>query len=68
MNRATTFIARIYAQGVAAWGIAIHVDYEGDVYEAQMLSQDVAMPGGAGWLLNGRGNDNYYSKGNRPTS
>ena len=58
-----------YAQGVAAWGIGIHVDYEGDdVYEAQMFSQGVAMPGGAGWLLNGKGNDNYYSKGKRPTT
>jgi hypothetical protein len=58
-----------YAQGVAAWGIAIHMDYEGnDVYETHLLSQGVGMPGGAGWLLNGKGNDSYYSKGKQPTS
>lgn len=57
-----------YAQGVAAWGIAIHTDYEGDdVYEARLLSQGVGMPGGAGWLLNGQGNDKYYSKGKHAT-
>jgi hypothetical protein len=33
-----------------------------------MLSQAVALPGGAGWLLNGKGNDHYYSKGKRPTA
>jgi hypothetical protein len=57
-----------YAQGVAAWGIAIHMDYEGDdVYDAHLLSQGVGMPGGAGWLLNGKGNDSYYSTGKHPT-
>ncbi|HYR83724.1 MAG TPA: hypothetical protein VE422_06575 [Terriglobia bacterium] len=57
-----------YAQGFAAWGIAIHMDYEGDdVYDAHFVSQGVGMPGGAGWLLNGKGNDSYYSKGKHPT-
>jgi hypothetical protein len=57
-----------YAQGAAAWGIAIHMDYEGDdVYEAHLLSQAVGMPEGAGWLLNGKGDDRYYSKGKQPT-
>ncbi len=57
-----------YAQGAAAWGIAIHTDYDGDdIYESRLLSQGVGMPGGAGWLLNGRGNDRYYSKGKHPT-
>jgi hypothetical protein len=61
--------ARQYAQGAAAWGIGLHVDYEGDdTYDARLFAQGVAMPGGAGWLLNGKGNDNYYSKGERPTA
>jgi len=58
-----------YGQGVAAWGIAVHIDYEGDdIYDARLLAQAVGLPGGAGWLLDGKGNDNYYSKGGRPTS
>ena len=32
-----------------------------------MLSQGVALPGGAGWLLDGRGNDRYYAKGKHAT-
>jgi hypothetical protein len=63
-----TYRADQYAQAVAAWGIAVHMDYEGDdVFESRLLSQGVAMPGGAGWLLNGHGNDKYYSKGKHPT-
>src|SRR5207245_1055507 len=58
-----------YAQGAAAWGIALHIDYDGDdTYDARLLSQAVGLPGGAGWLLNGTGNDSYYSKGERPTT
>ena len=58
-----------YAQGAAAWGIALHIDYEGDdTYDARLLSQAVAFPGGAGWLLDIKGNDSYYSKGERPTT
>jgi hypothetical protein len=57
-----------FSEGVAAWGIGVHLDYEGDdIYAAHLLSQGVGMPGGAGWLLNGNGNDSYYSKGTRPT-
>jgi hypothetical protein len=64
-----TYRAVQYAQGTAAWGIALHIDYEGDdMYEAGMLSQAVALPGGAGWLLDGSGNDTYYSKGVRSTA
>jgi hypothetical protein len=58
-----------YAQGVAAWGIGLHIDYQGDdTYDARLLSQAVGLPGGAGWLLDGNGNDTYYSKGERPTA
>ena len=58
-----------YAQGVAVWGLAIHMDYQGDdVYEAHLLSQGMGMPGGAGLLLNGKGNDRYYAKGKLPTN
>jgi hypothetical protein len=58
-----------YAQGTAAWGIGLHIDYEGDdTYDARLLSQAVGLPGGAGWLLDAKGNDTYYSKGERPTS
>jgi hypothetical protein len=57
-----------YAQGMALWGIAVHADLQGDdMYEAHLLSQGVGMSGGAGLLLNGRGDDRYYSKGKRPT-
>jgi hypothetical protein len=63
-----TYRAAQYAQGAAAWGIALHIDYEGDdIHDARLLSQAVALPGGAGWLLDGKGNDTYYSKGERPT-
>jgi len=63
-----TYRADQYAQAAAAWGVAVHVDYEGDdVYESRLLSQAVALPGGAGWLIDGRGNDRYYSKGKHPT-
>ena len=63
-----TYRADQYAQAVASWGIAIHADYEGDdVYESRLLSQAVALPGGAGWLIDGRGNDRYYSKGKHAT-
>jgi hypothetical protein len=63
-----TYRADQYAQGVAAWGVAIHLDYDGnDIYESRLLSQGVGMPGGAGWLLNGQGNDRYYSKGKHAT-
>jgi len=63
-----TYRADQYAQAVASWGIAIHADYEGDdVYESRLLSQGVALPGGAGWLLDGRGNDRYYAKGKHAT-
>ncbi len=58
-----------YAQGAAAWGIAVQIDYEGDdIYDARLLAQAVGLPGGAGWLLDGKGNDTYYSKGERPTT
>jgi hypothetical protein len=58
-----------YTQAVAAWGIAIQMDYAGDdVYESHLLSQGVALPRGAGWLLDGAGNDRYYAKGLRATS
>jgi hypothetical protein len=63
-----TYRAEQYAQGVAAWGIAVQTDYDGDdVYESRLLSQAVALPGGAGWLIDGRGNDRYYSKGKHAT-
>lgn len=57
-----------YSQGIAVWGIAVHMDYQGDdVYEAHLLSQGVGLPGGAGLLLDGKGNDRYYAKGKLPT-
>jgi PDZ domain-containing protein len=63
-----TYRADQYAQAVAVWGIASHVDYDGDdTYESRLLSQGVGLPGGAGWLIDGRGNDRYYAKGKHAT-
>lgn len=64
-----TYRADAFAQGVAAWGIAVHLDYDGnDSYNARILGQGVALAGGAGWLLDAKGDDDYYAKGARQTS
>lgn len=56
--------AHAFAQGTGFWGLAGLIDLAGnDRYESHLLSQGVGVAGGIGALIDGRGNDSYYSTG-----
>ncbi len=64
-----TYRGDTYCQAVGLWGIGYLKDDAGnDRYEAHHLSQGVGMPGGAGWLVDAKGDDRYYAKGTKPTT
>ena len=64
-----TYRADSYAQACSFWGTAGLIDARGDDrYEAHRYSQAVAIAGSIAFLVEGGGNDSYYSKGRGPTN
>ncbi len=56
-------------QGAAIFGLGMLIDKTGDdSYEGHLYCQAFAGPRGVGLLVEGDGNDRYYSKGTKPTN
>jgi len=61
------YISDIMGQGAAAFGVGILCDLTGnDSYHGNLLNQGMGFVGGIGLLIEGQGNDSFFSGGKYP--